>query len=545
MAAALHQQPVLHRLPHRLAEIDAGDRAARAGADAARLQRDGKRRTCEFLLQPRGDEADHAGMPAFGRRDDDRALVLEPERGQRLGFGLRFRRLLDDAALGVEAVEFGRDPRRFRDIAFQQQPHAEIGAPDAAAGIDARAQHEAEMPGFRRTVQPRHVHQRGMPDMVAAAHRDQALGDEGAVEPGQRRDIGHRAERDMMQHAEQIRLRPFAGPESAAAQFAIDRDQRHQHEADGGEITEAGKIVGPVRIHQRIDLGQFVAALVVIDDDDGHAELSRFRQRLEAGGAAIDRHQQRRALARQHPHGFDIGAVAFEDAVGNVDQRIEPAMAQMPGQQRRRGRAVDVVVAEDRDLLAARGRVRDALGRGFHLRHGVGIGHQFADGRIEEILDRVDLDVAARDHPRQHFRQLVALHDRQRPRRAPRIEPVAPQFSGRRLRHAEKRRRQFDGEMGCGKRHDAFSSRGPGARAISAHFRIQCQSKAACINSSRRGLRPRCAGRFAPLETEGAGNAGCALHPRSHAQCAQESARMSIQGSGEHPTFPAQWLYGL
>src|SRR4030081_3298408 len=24
-----------------------------------------------------------------------------------------------------------------------------------------------------------------------------------------------------------------------------------------------------------------------------------------------------------------------------------------------------------------------------------------------------------------------------------------------------------------------------------------------------------------------------------------ESARMSIQGSGEHPTFPAQWLYGL
>ena len=37
MAAALHQQFFLHRLPHRLAEIDARDRAARAGADAARL----------------------------------------------------------------------------------------------------------------------------------------------------------------------------------------------------------------------------------------------------------------------------------------------------------------------------------------------------------------------------------------------------------------------------------------------------------------------------------------------------------------------------
>ena len=74
-------------------------------------------------------------------------------------------------------------------------------------------------------------------------------------------------------------------------------------------------------------------------------------------------------------------------------------MAQMPGQQRRRGRAVDVVIAEDRDLLAARGRVRDALRRRLHLRHGVGIGHQFADGRIEKILDRVDLDVAARPAP--------------------------------------------------------------------------------------------------------------------------------------------------
>ena len=221
-------------------------------------------------------------------------------------------------------------------------------------------------------------------------------------------------------------------------------------------MAEPGEIVGPVRIHQRVDLGQFLAALMMIDDDDGHAELLRFGQRLEAGGAAIDRHQQRGALGRQRAHGFGVGPVAFEQPVGDVDQRIEPAMAQMPGQQRRRGRAVDVVVAEDRDLLAAHGGVRDALGRRLHLRHGVGIGHQLADGRIEIILDRIDLDVAPGQHPRQHFRQLIALHDGERPRRAARIEPVAPQLSGRRTRDAEKRRRRFDGQCGCGERHDAF-----------------------------------------------------------------------------------------
>ena len=242
---------------------------------------------------------------------------------------------------------------------------------------------------------------------------------------------------------------------------------------------------------------------MVIDDDDGHPELSRFRQRLDAGGAAIDRHQQRRALARKRAHGLHIGPVAFENAVGNMDQGIEPAMAQMPGQQRRGGRAVDVVIAEDRDLLAARGRVRDALGRGFHLRHGVGIGHQFADGRIEEILDRVDLDIAARDHPRQHFRQLVALHDRQRLRRAPGIEPVAPQFSRRRLRHAEKRRRQFNGQNGCGRRHGAFGLAGLGQPAISAQFRIQCQSKADVRQPLAALMRPRSCGSFRPLEVRG------------------------------------------
>ena len=187
-----------------------------------------------------------------------------------------------------------------------------------------------------------------------------------------------------MQHAEQIRLRPLGGPEAAGAQLAIDRDQRDQHETDRGEMAEAGEVVGPVRIHQRLDLRQFIAALMMIDHDDRHPEPPRFVQRLEAGGAAIDRHQQRRALAGEHADGLDIGAVAFKNPVGNVDQGIEPAMAQVPGEQRRRRRAVDVVIAEDRDFFAARSRIRDPLRRGFHLRHGVGIGHHLADGRDRE-----------------------------------------------------------------------------------------------------------------------------------------------------------------
>jgi hypothetical protein len=48
-----------------------------------------------------------------------------------------------------------------------------------------------------------------------------------------------------------------------------------------------------------------------------------------------------------------------------------------------------------------------------------------------------------------------------------------------------------------------------------------------------------------PSKSEGAGKTGCALHPRSRVRCAQKMPHTSIQGSGEHPAFPAQWLYGL
>src|SRR2546423_15710567 len=48
-----------------------------------------------------------------------------------------------------------------------------------------------------------------------------------------------------------------------------------------------------------------------------------------------------------------------------------------------------------------------------------------------------------------------------------------------------------------------------------------------------------------PSKIEGAGNAGCALHPRSRVPRIAQLAHTSIQGSGNTPTSPAQWLYGL
>ena len=57
---------------------------------------------------------------------------------------------------------------------------------------------------------------------------------------------------------------------------------------------------------------------------------------------------------------------------------------------------------------------------------------------------------------------------------------------------------------------------------------------------SRDAMRPSFARNSLPSKTEGAGKTGCALHPRSRVRFALSRLHTSIQGSGEHPAFPAQ-----
>ena len=163
-----------------------------------------------------------------------------PSRRARFGFGLRQSLLLDRLALAVEAVELGGDFRGFDRIVLDQKSYAEIGAADAPAGIDARPEQEAEMPRFGRRVEPRHVHQADVAHPFAPAQRDQALGDERAVQSDERHHVGDGAERDVVEKREQIGLRPRRAPKAARAQHPVDRNHRHEGQPDRGEMTEPG-----------------------------------------------------------------------------------------------------------------------------------------------------------------------------------------------------------------------------------------------------------------------------------------------------------------
>ena len=228
-------------------------------------------------------------------------------------------------------------------------------------------------------------------------------------------------------------------PEAAPAQLAVHRHHGHEHQPDRGEMAELGEIIEPVRIHHRQRGRQRLVGEMMVDDDRLHAEPRRFRQRLVADGAAIDGDQQRRAARRERADRLDVRPVAFEEAVGDMDDRIDAADAAgsapaSPPRSRRRRRSR----RRSRPSRGARWRRRSAP----PPRPCPRARSDRASARARSGRDRprhvVDLDAPAGQHPRQQVRQAVALRDRQRPRRAALVEPVAPGAAGRGLLDAEE-----------------------------------------------------------------------------------------------------------
>ena len=73
---------------------------------------------------------------------------------------------LDRPPFLVQPVELGGDRPRFLGVGGGQQPHAEVRLADPAAGIDPRAQREAEVAAARRAYQPRGFGERRQADIL-------------------------------------------------------------------------------------------------------------------------------------------------------------------------------------------------------------------------------------------------------------------------------------------------------------------------------------------------------------------------------------------
>ena len=90
-----------------------------------------------------------------------------------------------------------------------------------------------------------------------------------------------------------------------------------------------------------------------------------------------------------------------------------------------------------------------------------------------------------------------------------------------------------------------------GSRISARCARLSGTTKPISIRSQTADTRPRSRGticpRFAYRCPSKRGSRECRMRAAPAVSCAKcaRKTHTSIQGSGEHPTFPAQWLYGL
>ena len=180
------------------------------------------------------------------------------------------------------------------------------------------------MIGPRRAVGAGDVEQSRQARTAALAHDLEPLDDEGAVQAGQRHDVGDSGERDEIERDEEVR-RLSAVPEAGLAERAVQRDQRHVDDAGGREMAEAGEIVLPVGVDESERSGQRFGGLVMIECDHVEAEPRRLLERLMAHRAAVDGDDEFCALGGETRDRLGVGAVAFGDAVGDMDDRVHAA----------------------------------------------------------------------------------------------------------------------------------------------------------------------------------------------------------------------------
>ena len=276
------------------------------------------------------------------------------------------------------------------------------------------------------------------PGVAAQAHDLQAFGDVGAVEAFEGHHVAHGGERHEVEEVEQDGRGPLGAVEAAPAQLARGRHQQHEGNARGAQVAEARQVVLPVGVDDGGDSGEALIGLVVVDDDDVGAVRAGGRQRLDAGGAAVDRDDQPGALLGERRDGLAARAITLGHAVGDVDARADAVRGQKALHERGRRGAIDVVVAEHGDGLVALDRIGEPRRALVHVAHGAGVGHQRLEGGVERDGHLVEPDAARGQHPAQQLGQAVALADGDGGLGGRGIQALAPGKAARGGRDAEE-----------------------------------------------------------------------------------------------------------
>ncbi len=353
-------------------QLDARQAAPRARGAVA-LDRQEHGRAVQLLGDPPGRHAHHPLVPVRAPGHQDRR---QRRPRAKLPSRILHHPHLLDLPVAVPAVELGGQLAGALRIAAHQQLQRPLRAVQASRRIDPRPEPEAHVGGGKRRLDARPLDERLQAVGARLRQRLQAESGDDPVLPAQRHQVGDSAEAGDPQQGRQVHG-TAAAPGDRDAQLERQADRRQVGERIGAarlagvdvqrpgrQLTAGQMMVG----HHHVDahrLGPFDRrrrrAAAVRGDDQGTAEV--------AGAVGVDR----------------LKAIAFAQPVRQDRQHVAAAGSEHGEQQGRGGDAVDVVVADHRDLLAPVACLNEALDDRLHAGEQKGI-VKLVQGRLEEAV---------------------------------------------------------------------------------------------------------------------------------------------------------------
>jgi hypothetical protein len=201
----------------------------------------------------------------------------------------------------------------------------------------------------------------------------------------------------------------------------------------------SGEVVVAVRIERGERARESLVRLVMIDDD----HLGAFRvgsiDRRAGCRAAIKGENQARAFLREPAQRILARAVSFGQPVGDIGHGAPAVGAEVALDQSDRGRPVDIVVAERRNLLPYPDRGGKARGSALHVLEARRVRQERAKRWIEIAGSGRRLSATRGKHAPQQLGKRVGLGDCGGDVSARGVEPLDPAVAPRRALDAKER----------------------------------------------------------------------------------------------------------
>ncbi len=413
----------------RVVEVEALDGAA-APLPLSLAERDDHRRAVEPLDHARRDDAHDARVPAVARED-------EPARaGLHAGGGVEDR-LFQDAPLEllarlVLAIELLRERLRADRVVLEEEPDPAARVVEPPRRVDPRPEAKPDLArrDLRPLRDPGHALQRAHAGAPAPREHPEPPAHQDPVRADERDHVGDRPERDEVERVLQVRLRPIRLVPPPLPQHLAERHREGEGHPDGGEVLRRVGAAGLVRVQDRGRRRQLDRDGVVVHDDRVEPERGRGADLRRGGDPAVERDEEPGALRGELLDGGEVEPVPLDQPVRDVGEHVGAARAQEAGEERRRGHAVHVVVAVERDPLPALDRADDPRDGGVHALHRAGVG-QLGEARREERLRLRRLGEAPRgEHPPGERMQPERVRQPRGPRQIHlRLDPPPPRRS--------------------------------------------------------------------------------------------------------------------